>query len=183
MTISPPNFESMKFLPFLCCSMNIVQVNFRIYNWMFFHLPWCPCAAGVSHATRDQNLQRILSITQRCQIQIHHCYTHYQPSLNHDHRPPMIIEHQNHDDDWTSMNIYLPWLLTIVIMIVDHSNHDDDWPSMMNITWYRVRTGPLCLHPMTIYLGSHVTPSGENWTWYLLQFKWWRQGTSQPDLC
>ena len=44
-------------------------------------------------------------------------------------------------------------------MIIDHLNHAH-LPSMMDITWYRVRTGPLCLHPLTIHIGSHVTPSG-----------------------
>ena len=88
------------------------------------------------------------------------CFIHdYWPSMiidhrNHDNLPPMIIDHRNHD--------YWPlksWLLTIVIMIIVHLNHAY-WPSMMDITWYRVRTGPLCFHPLTIHIRSHVTPSG-----------------------
>ena len=105
-------------------SFSAVQVNFRLNNWERFppcHFPWWPWLPGVSHATRDQNLQRLSNV--------------------------VAIKISN------------------VILIIEHRNHGN-WPSMMDIAWYGVRTGPLSLHPLTIHLGSHVTPSGENYLCY-----------------
>ena len=33
------------------------------------------------------------------------------------------------------------------------------WPPVMDITWYRVRTGPLRFNPLPLHLRSHITPS------------------------